>query len=90
MSEHGIRWILAPSSGRAHLDLGERSAQSLRVRGEHIVVAACHAHINPDAQVVPATHGTRCSNCVRVARSLGTKSNASVTTLVAVTARECA
>jgi hypothetical protein len=90
MSKIDVRWILAPSSGRAHLDLGERSAQSLRVRGEHIVVAACHAHINPDAQVVPATHETRCSNCVRIARSLGTKSNAPVTVVGAVTARECA
>ena len=90
MSEFEARWILAPSSGRAHLDLGERSAQSLRVQGEHIIVTPCHAHINPDAQVVPATHELRCSNCVRIARSLGGKSNASVAVSDDVPARGCA
>jgi hypothetical protein len=61
------RWVLA-KTGRAHLDLGERSSQSLRVRAEHVIVTACQAHINVDAQVAPADYKPRCSNCVRLSR----------------------
>jgi hypothetical protein len=63
------RWIIAPSSGRAHLDLGDRSSQSLRVNSEHIIVTACHAHIAADAQPVPENYDVRCSNCMRIERT---------------------
>jgi hypothetical protein len=64
----GVRWVLA-KTGLAHLDVGERSSRSRRVRGEHIVVTACRAHLSPDAEEVPSTHPRRCSNCVREAFS---------------------
>jgi hypothetical protein len=64
------RWVRAKASGFAHLDLGERSAQSLRVRGEHIIVAACRAHLAPDAEVVSDDFLPRCSNCQRIARKI--------------------
>ena len=63
------RWVVARTSGRAHLDLGGRSSQSLRVNAEHIIVTACHAHIRADADVVSDDHKLRCSNCVRIARA---------------------
>jgi hypothetical protein len=62
------RWVLAQSTGRAHLDLGERSSQSLRVLAEHVIVTACRAHIKADATVVNEYHKPQCSNCLRIAR----------------------
>jgi hypothetical protein len=59
------RWVLA-STGRAHLDLGERSSQSLRVRADHIIVTACRAHIDANATVVPDRYSPRCSNCLSI------------------------
>ena len=43
MSDSLPRWVKAQASGFAHLDFGERSRQSLRVFGEHIIVTACRA-----------------------------------------------
>jgi len=63
------RWVLARTSSRAHLDLGDRSSQSLRVRGEHIIVSVCQAHVAPTAQVVAETYSPRCSHCQRFSRS---------------------
>jgi hypothetical protein len=68
MNDSGPRWVRASKSGFAHLDLGERSRQSLRVFGEHIIVTACRAHLAPTAEVVPADHQPRCSNCQRITR----------------------
>jgi hypothetical protein len=65
---HNPRWILARTSRRAHLDLGERSSKSLRVLSEHIIVTACRAHVNANAEVVSATYEPICSNCVRIWR----------------------
>jgi hypothetical protein len=62
------RWVLA-KAGRAHLDLGERSAQSLRVKSEHVIVTACQAHIQADAPIMPPDYQKRCSNCVRISLS---------------------
>ena len=69
MTDSVLRWVRASTSGRAHLDLGERSRQSLRVFGEHIIVTACRAHLAPEAEVVPADHQPLCSNCLRIARN---------------------
>jgi hypothetical protein len=71
------RWVIARTSGRAHLDLGERSTRSLRVQAEHIIVTACRAHIDANAPVAPESHNPRCSNCLRVWRAnrLGTAPN---------------
>jgi hypothetical protein len=66
------RWVLAAIGRRAHLDLGERSTQSLRVFGEHIIVTACRAHLAPTAEVVSPDHKPRCSNCQRIARKMAT------------------
>jgi hypothetical protein len=63
------RWIVA-QSGRAHLDLGERSSESLRVHADHIIVTACHAHVGAEAQVVEESHAERCSNCLRIWRTI--------------------
>jgi hypothetical protein len=62
------RWVVARTSRRAHLDLGERSSKSVRVRGDHIIVTACRAHIEPNADVVPASWEPLCSNCLRISR----------------------
>jgi len=62
------RWVLARTTRRAHLDLGERSSRSLRVQADHIIVTACRAHLDAKAPVVPETYKTLCSNCVRIAR----------------------
>ncbi|HEY5341866.1 MAG TPA: hypothetical protein VIK27_12625 [Candidatus Aquilonibacter sp.] len=62
------RWVLARTTRRAHLDLGERSSQSLRVQAEHIIVTACHAHLDAGGTVVPETYTPRCSNCQRISR----------------------
>ena len=62
------RWVRARSSGFAHLDLGERSSLSLRVRGEHVIVTACRGHLAADAEVVSESYVPRCSNCQRIAR----------------------
>jgi hypothetical protein len=69
MSEH-VQWVRSQGSGFAHLDLGERSSQSLRVHGEHVIVTACRGHLAPDAEVVPESHRPRCSNCQRIARKM--------------------
>lgn len=63
------RWVLA-KAGRAHLDLGERLSQSLRVRAEHVIVTPCRAHIDANAPIVPDDYKPRCSNCVRVSLTL--------------------
>jgi hypothetical protein len=63
------RWIVA-QSGRSHLDLGERSSESLRVRADHIIVTACRAHVGGEAQVVAESHSERCSNCSRIWRAI--------------------
>jgi hypothetical protein len=62
------RWVLTRTSRRAHLDIGERSSQSLRVQAEHIIVTACRAHLDVKAPVVPETYQPKCSNCLRIAR----------------------
>jgi hypothetical protein len=63
------RWVKA-KSGRAHLDLGERSSQSLRVRAEHIIVTACRAHVDADSSETSLSDETLCSNCLRIYRAL--------------------
>lgn len=63
--EMNQRWVLA-KTGRAHLDLGERSSQSMRVKAEHVIVTPCRAHIDADAAIAPDGYKKRCSNCVRV------------------------
>ena len=68
MTKALARWVRA-GTGRAHLDLGEREAQSLRVQGEHIIVTACRAHIDPDATVVTEFYKPICSNCLRIKRA---------------------
>ncbi len=60
-----VRWVLARTL-RAHLDLGERSSQSLRVKSEHIIVTACRAHLDANAEEVDETYAQRCSNCSRI------------------------
>jgi hypothetical protein len=67
------RWVIA-KTGRAHLDLGERSSQSMRVRAEHVIVTSCRAHIDADAAIAPDGYTTRCSNCVRVLLTLKVES----------------
>ena len=62
------RWVLA-KSGLAHLDLGERSSQSMRVKADHVIVTLCRGHLDAVAEEVPSTYGRRCSNCVRAALS---------------------
>jgi hypothetical protein len=62
------RWLLARTTGRAHLDLGERSSRSLHAKREHFIVTACHLHLEPHAAVVPESFTPRCANCLRVAR----------------------
>jgi hypothetical protein len=57
-------------SGRAHLDRGERSSQSLRVRGEHIIVTACRAHVDGDSFETSLNDDKVCSNCLRILRAL--------------------
>jgi hypothetical protein len=63
------RWVKA-KSGRSHLDLGERSSQSLRVRAEHIIVTACRAHVDADCRETSSNDATLCSNCLRIYRTL--------------------
>ena len=62
------RWVLARTTRRAHLDLGERSSQSLRVQAGHVIVTACQAHIDANATVVPETYKPQCANCLRISR----------------------
>lgn len=40
----------------------------MRSYADHMIVTACHAHLDADAQVVPETYDPHCSNCLRVAR----------------------
>jgi hypothetical protein len=68
MTDSLPRWVLAATGGRAHLDLGERSSQSLRVYADHVIVTACRAHLAANAEVVSVDHQPRCSNCQRIAR----------------------
>jgi hypothetical protein len=60
------RWVLASSTRRAHLDVGHRSSQSLRVRATHIIVTACQAHLDASAPVVAENYQPKCSNCLRI------------------------
>ncbi len=64
-----FRWVRA-ASGRAHLDLGERESNSLRVHGKHIIVTACRAHLNDTAEVLLDSYSPKCSNCQQHARLL--------------------
>jgi hypothetical protein len=61
------RWVRA-ATGRAHLDLGERSTQSLRVQAQHVIVTACRAHLDATAEVVSDRYEPLCSNCLRISR----------------------
>jgi hypothetical protein len=63
------RWVRA-KSGRAHLDIGERSSQSLRVRAEHVVVTACRAHVDADSIEASLNDQKVCSNCLRILRAM--------------------
>jgi hypothetical protein len=65
------RWVLARSTHRAHLDLGERSANSLRVQADHIIVTACYAHLDAKAPVVSESYQPKCANCQRILRAAG-------------------
>jgi hypothetical protein len=71
-----VQWVLAHSSRFAHLDFGERSSQSVRVRGEHVIVTACRGHLAPDAEVVGESYRPRCSNCQRIARKINAADSA--------------
>ncbi len=63
------RWVLSKTSRNAHLDLGERTGDSVRVySGRVVIVTACRAHIDATAAVVPETHQPKCSNCMRIMR----------------------
>jgi len=64
-----LRWVRA-KTGRAHLDLGERSSQSMRVQTGHVLVTACRAHLDPDSVETALSEGTICSNCLRIYRTL--------------------
>jgi hypothetical protein len=60
------RWVKA-KSGKCHLDLGERSSQSMRVHADHVIVTSCRAHLDvATSEVVPENYHDRCSNCVRI------------------------
>lgn len=61
-------WVIARTSGRAHLDVGERSARSSRVSAEYIIVTACRAHLDANSALALETHSPRCSNCLRASR----------------------
>ncbi len=70
MTKGPARWVRG-ASGRAHLDLGERSTESLRVQADRVIVTACRAHLaEAAAEVVADTFAPKCSNCVRFARTL--------------------
>jgi hypothetical protein len=64
-----LRWVKA-KTGRAHLDLGERSSQSMRVQTEHVIVTACRAHLEIDSVETALSEGAICSNCLRIYRTL--------------------
>lgn len=64
-----IRWVKA-KTGRAHLDLGQRSSESLRVRAKHVIVTACRAHVHGDSVETVLSDGMMCSNCLRIYRAL--------------------
>jgi hypothetical protein len=63
------RWVKA-KSGRAHLDIGERSSQSMRVRADHIIVTACRAHVDADSEQASLNDERLCSNCLRILRTM--------------------
>jgi hypothetical protein len=58
------RWVVAADTGRAHLDLGERSSESLKLHGQHTIVAACGVRIEADPHVAAGEYRPRCANCV--------------------------
>src|ERR1700679_1734985 len=64
-SADSARWVLAASTRRAHLDLGNRASQSLRVHADHIIVTACNAHLDARALTVTENYQPKCSNCQR-------------------------
>ena len=64
-----MRWIKA-RTGKGHLDLGERSSNSHRVKAEHIIVTPCRAHLDANAALLLETDTNRCSNCVRIFRTM--------------------
>ena len=64
-------WVLAASTRRAHLDIGQRLAKSLRVRADHIIVTACNAHLDAGATVVHENYQPKCANCQRIFRAAG-------------------
>jgi hypothetical protein len=69
MESFAPRWVLSKTTRNAHLDLGERSSQSLRVYSDHVIVTVCRAHLAQEtAIVVRETHQPKCSNCQRIAR----------------------
>jgi hypothetical protein len=63
-----LRWVKA-KTGRAHLDLGERSSQSLRVQSDHVIVTACRAHLDPRSLETALNEAAICSNCLRIYRT---------------------
>lgn len=69
MPKAPARWVRA-ASGRAHLDLGERSSESVRVQADRVIVTACRAHLaEATTEVVADTYDPKCSNCVRFPRT---------------------
>ena len=66
MSNQLPRWVCTVTCDFAHLDLGERSRQSLYAFAEHIVVAACRAQLAPTTEVVPDEDKPRCPDCQRI------------------------
>jgi hypothetical protein len=63
------RWVRA-TTGRAHLDLGERTAPFVRNGAPGgVIVTACRTHLDGSAaEVVPDGFSPKCSNCVTIAR----------------------
>jgi hypothetical protein len=64
-----LQWVKA-KTGRAHLDIGERSSKSLRVRADHIIVTAWRAHIDGESAETAVEGDVRCSNCQRIFRTM--------------------
>jgi hypothetical protein len=61
------RWVRA-ATGRAHLDLGERTSHLVRTGSQEVIVTACRVHLDAAAEVVGNDFEPRCSNCVSLAR----------------------
>jgi hypothetical protein len=64
-----LRWILA-KSGRAHLDLGERSERRPSVPKDHVLVTACRVNIDVNSVETSLNEDKICFNCLRVFESL--------------------